>query len=84
MAELKHFPVKHFSMNAPQLVFEDSIFKVRQKYYAECVDMQESAIVEAVIRLAREAGVTELYLLDKRFVADALTVAIEKWRAENG
>jgi hypothetical protein len=84
MAELKPFPFEHFNMNAPEFKFEDSIFKMQQKIYAECVDMKETAILEAIIRAAKEAGVTELFLFDKQFVVDALTVAIEKWRDENG
>lgn len=84
MAELKPYPFEHFNMNAPKIKFEDCIFKIQQKIYAECMDMKDQAILEAVIRMAKEAGVTELFLLDKQFVADALAVAIEKWRVENG
>ena len=84
MAELKPYPFEHFNMNAPELQFEDGIFKMKQKIYAECVDMKEEAILAAIIRAAEKAGVTELFLLDKQFVTDALEVAIEKWRLENG
>lgn len=84
MAELKPYPFEHFNMNVPEMKFEDGFFEMRHKIYAECVDMQETAIYEAIIRAAKESGVTELFLLDKQFVADALKVAIEKWRAENG
>ena len=84
MAELKPYPFEHFNMNAPEMKFEDSVFKMQQKIYAECVDMKDTAILDAIIRMAKEAGVTELFLLDKQFVADALAVAIEKWRADNG
>jgi hypothetical protein len=84
MAELKPYPFEHFNMNEPEMKFEYGIFKMQQKIYAECVDMKDTAILEAIIRMAKEAGVTELFLLDKQFVTDALEVAIEKWRVENG
>lgn len=82
MADLKHYPFEHFNMNAPQMKFENGLFKVQKKFYAECVDMKDQAILGAVIRAAGEAGVTELYLLDKQFVMNALEAALEKWRGE--
>lgn len=84
MAELKPYPLKHFNLNAPEIKFEDNIFKIQQKIYVECADMKEQALLDAIIRAAREAGITELFLLDKQFVTDALAVAIEKWRVDNG
>ena len=83
MAELKSYPFEHFNLNEPKILLE-ATFKLQQKYCAECVDMKERAIVEAVIRLAKEAGVTELFLLDRQFVLDALTDALRKWGENNG
>ena len=86
MTEVKPYPFEHFNLNAPEMQFDikDRTFKVQEKIYAECVDMEEKAILEAIIRTAKEVGITELFLLDKQFVADALAVAIEKWKVENG
>ena len=51
---------------------------------AECVNMQEDAIVSAVICAARDEGITDLYLLDKKLVIDALVTAIEKRNSRVG
>ena len=44
---------------------------------AEVLDMQETAIVQACIKAAKEAGIHDLYLMDKQFVIDALLAAIK-------
>lgn len=76
-------PIEHHYMNQPVIDFEDGIYKYREKIFAECLDMQEDAVVQAVVRMAKDAGVTQLWLLDKKFVLDALVTAIEKWRADH-
>ena len=71
------YPFEHVRLNTPDINFEGGVFSFREKIMAECVNMQENAIVSAVIRAARDEGVTDLYLLDKKFVIDALITAIE-------
>lgn len=79
-----HIPIEHHLLNQPEIDFTDGLCKYREKIYAECIDMQEEAVVKAVIRSAMDAGVTQMWLLDKKFVLDALMSAIDKWRADNG
>ncbi len=43
-----------------------------QKLMAVCVDKTEENIVEACIACAKEEGITDLYILDRQFVIDAL------------
>lgn len=46
-------------------------------------DIREKSIVEAVVEAARDAGINELYLMDRQFVLDALTEKIERdWEHE--
>ena len=71
-------------MNAPEMKFENGVLSMRHKIYAECVDMKDEAILGAIVRAAQEAGVTEMFLLDKQFVLDALAVAIEAWHRKEG
>lgn len=84
MPDLKPYPMEHFSMNPPEIKFEDGTFSFKNRIYAEVVDMKEDAIVHAVISDAMECGVTDLYLLDKNFVINALTTAIEAWNRRAG
>lgn len=45
---------------------------------AAAIDMDDQAILEEVIRVAREAGIDTLYLMDKQFVLDALREKLER------
>lgn len=77
MPDLKPYPFEHHRLNTPEISCEGGVYSYREKIMAECVNMQEDAIVRAVIRAAMDEGVTDLYLLDKKFVIDALVTAIE-------
>ena len=45
---------------------------------AKVADMTDSAIVEAIIEFAQKEGIADLYLMDKRFVMEALTEKLER------
>lgn len=80
---LNECPFKQFRLNEPEIEFAGcNTYTVTQKIYADCVDMENEAIVAAAVRAAKEAGFTKMFLLDKKFVLDALTEAAKKWRAD--
>lgn len=58
--------------------FDLQAFTVTERICAELVDVRNEAIVAACIRAAREAGITQLYLLDKRFICEAIREKIER------
>ena len=58
--------------------FDFSTFTITQRICAEAVETENTAIVEACIRAAKEAGGTDLYLLDKQFVVEAIKEKIER------
>ena len=45
---------------------------------AEVVDLQNQVMVDACIKAARNAGINDLYLIDRQFVLDALLEKIER------
>jgi len=45
---------------------------------AQVEDLSDQAIYNAIIKAAQEAGVTDLYLMDKTFVLDALREKLER------
>lgn len=45
---------------------------VNFRFAADVLDMAEQAIVDATIKAAMEAGITELYLIDRRFILEAI------------
>lgn len=50
------------------------------KIAAVVADMTDDAIYEAIINAAKEEGITDLYMMDKKFVLDAIK---EKLKREN-
>ncbi len=84
MAELKFYPMRNINLNDPEMKFESGIVSMKHKIYADCIDMKENAIFDAVVRCAKENGYTEAFLLDKDFVLSAIVDAAKKWRDGNG
>lgn len=66
----------HVCPNEPKFDFDANT--VTQRIYAEAVNMQDEAIVSACIRAAKEAGITDLFLIDRQFVIDALIEKMER------
>lgn len=65
-------PLQHFII--PQY---DNPYTI-QNISAMVADMTDSAIVAAIIQSAKESGTTDLYLIDKQFIADALREKLER------
>ena len=51
---------------------------MQMKIMAQVIDTTEKAICEAIIRFADEQGMTELYLIDEKFIKSALIHEIER------
>lgn len=79
-------PLAHIQMGTEQLYpFVDEkdfnlnhIHTVTAAMAAQVVDTRERMLVEAVIKAAEEEGVRDLYILDKKFVFDALREKMER------
>lgn len=54
------------------------ILEIQKKIHAEMVDMNDKVIVDAIINGAVEAGITDLYLLNKQFILDAIREKMER------
>lgn len=73
--------LRHYVLNMP-LHSHDIInqtYNIEAKIAAKIVDLAEEAVVQAVLDEARAAGITDLYLMDKKFVIEALK---EKFKRE--
>lgn len=81
MAEIKYTrdPLQHFLIEQRQnpLAFPPSTFAVAH-IAAQVVDATDTAIVNAIIAAAREAGITDLYLIDKEFIVEAIREGIDR------
>ena len=73
----KHFKINDI-FNQPAVSRDDASYTITQKIVATCQDLTDKAIVAACIECAKAEGVTDLYLLDRRFVLDALKEKMER------
>lgn len=62
--------MQSFRLNDP--VVDVSEMTVTFHFAAEVCDLADDAIRDAVVKAAQEAGITELYLLDKQFILEAI------------
>ena len=72
--------LKHFHLSEPEI--HDNPAKITHRLYADVIDMTNNAIVDACVKAARQAGINDLYLLDRDFVLAALREKIERMRGE--
>ena len=62
--------MQSFRLNDP--VIDTNEMTVTFHFAAEVCDLADDAIRDAVVKAAQEAGITELYLLDKTFILEAI------------
>lgn len=68
---------KHFHLKDVDTDF-DNPMHITTRLYADVVDMTNNTIVDACVKAARQAGINDVYLLDKQFVLDAIREKIEE------
>lgn len=62
--------MQSFCLNDP--VVDVNEMTVTFHFAAEVCDLADDAIRDAVVDAAQKAGITELYLLDKQFILEAI------------
>lgn len=73
-------PIKHYRFNIRQLLdsydFSDdlstTIYTINESIMAKVVDTHDKTIVDAVLAVAIAENIDHLYVMDKKFVLDAL------------
>lgn len=73
--------MQSFCLNDP--VIDTNEMTVTFHFAAEVCDMADNAIRDAVVDAAQKAGITELYLLDKTFICDAIREKLAKMKEVN-
>ena len=72
-----YYPMYQFNF-PPEMSVEDPGFIVRRNISVQVANMLDNEIMTAIVNLARESGVTDLFVLDKKFVLDALKEKMER------
>ena len=73
--------MQSFCLNDP--VVDVSEMTVTFHFAAEVCDMADQAIVDAVVDAAQKSGITQLYLLDKDFISEAIREKLAKMEEVN-
>lgn len=85
--KVRSWPIEHVrpeSMRSARLTEYDpqeidgGILRFSQNIAVQLIDMQNRMLYGEVIRTACEAGIDDLYLMDKQFVLDALREKLER------
>ena len=82
---IRHIQIKPLDTRiqlTPDLV-ATARYDITRSITAQIVDMTDKAIVDAVVQCARDNGVDEVWLLDKKFVLDALREKMERENTVN-
>lgn len=67
-------PLHHYSISQLTEYLEEPVKKIM----AATIDMTDNLIVQAITQAAKDDGVTDLYLIDKKFAADAIREKMER------
>ena len=71
----KKGPFQVIEIRKPEIIGEYATVK---KYAAMVTDAKDQAVYNAIIDAAKKAGINSLLLMDRRFVLNALEVAIKR------
>ena len=72
-----YYPMHQFNF-PPEMSVEDPGFIVRRNISVQCANMLDNEFMTEIVNLARENGITDLFVLDKKFVLDALKEKLER------
>ena len=71
--------IKKYNLNTPQIIhqIDDSgtdkyIASIVEKIHATSVERHDKVLIDSIVAIAREAGVTDLYILNKEAIVEAL------------
>lgn len=72
-----YYPMCQFNF-PPKMSVEDPGFIARKNISVQVANMLDNEIMTTIVNLARENGITDLFVLDKKFVLDALKEKLER------
>ena len=72
-----YYPMYQFNF-PPEMSVEDPGFIARRNISVQVANMLDNEIMTAIVNLARENGITDLFVVDKKFVLDALKEKMER------
>lgn len=72
-----YYPMYRFNFPSEMSV-KDPGFIVRRNISVRFANMLDNELMTEIVNLARENGITDLFVLDKKFVLDALKEKLER------
>ena len=71
--------MERIDLTPPTMNFSNDVYSISQKIAAHCIDMADETIFKAIVSTAKAEGISQLFLLDKEFVMNALRKAIAEY-----
>jgi hypothetical protein len=68
---IEQTPIKHYQLAQPK--FDESTFRITADMVVKMADFADNAIVDAIIDEAKKSGLTDAYLIDKKYIIAALS-----------
>ena len=73
--------IQRYTAAVPNFIEEDQangVFNLVDQFAVKIIDMREQALAHAITSAAIQEGFNEVWLLDKKFVLDALKEKLER------
>lgn len=67
-----------FPENVPDFNAENPMVTLSRKLMAETADRTDKTMVEAILHMCWLEGITDLWLIDKKFILEAITEKLER------
>ena len=74
----KNEVLKHYEMPYNSGLTDNIVKRIA----AQAIDMTDRAIVQECIKVASKAGVTDLYLMDEKFLSEAIAEKLDRMKTE--
>ncbi len=76
---MKNRPIQYFDVQPPEMKYDDGfINEMTRKFAIETAKSFDKAIVDKIIEIARNNGITDLVLLNEEFIVTAIKNEIER------
>ena len=57
---------------------DNPVQEITKRIMAEVADLTDAVMVDAILRACQSEGITDLYLIDKKFIIEAITEKLER------
>lgn len=79
-------PLDHYILKDPTISYTGDLtdlnYEIKHKILAKVVEKTDEALIQAILRFARDEFVTDLYLIDREFIMSAIKNEMARRKGE--